>query len=180
MHILDLVQNSVEAGARNVNLVIVEDIEHDLLTFVVSDDGKGMTKEFLAQVRTPFTTSRTTRKVGLGLSLIDMSTKMSDGELKISSEQNKGTTVCASYRYSHIDRPPLGDILGTVKVIIVSYQQIFFQYRHDKNGKNFFIDTKEMRAILGDDIDFGRSAVSQWLDEYLKQGLSELDDMLEE
>lgn len=179
LHILDLVQNCVEAGAKNIALTIVEDEENDWLTFTVKDDGRGMKKEFLEQVRSPFTTSRTTRKVGLGLPLIDMSTKMSGGKLEIFSEENKGTSVNASYRYSHIDRPPLGDILTTVKIIVISYQQIFFHYEHRKNGKEFILDTKQMREILGESIDFGEGDIRQWLEDYLKQGLSELDSKVE-
>lgn len=176
LHILDLVQNSVEAGAKNVSLQIFEDEKNDLLTFEVKDDGRGMKKELLANVKNPFTTTRTTRKVGLGLPLIDMSTRMSGGRLDIFSEEKKGTTVYASYCYSHIDRPPLGDIVTTIKIIVVSYQQIFFRYEHQKNDKNFVLDTKEMRDVLGKDVDFGASEVSQWLGDYLQQGLAELDN----
>ncbi len=176
MHIIDLVQNSVEAGARNVVLVVDENVCADRLTISIKDDGRGMDAKTLAGVRNPFVTSRTTRDVGLGLPLIDMSTQRSEGSLDISSEPGKGTKVVASYRYSHIDRPPLGDIATTIKIIVISYQQITFRYEHYKNSAEFILDTNEMRDILGQEVDFSEGMIRQWLDEYLKQGLHDLNN----
>ncbi len=175
LHILDLVQNSVEAGAKHVTLTINEDLADDWLDIEVKDDGRGMSEKMLLKVKSPFTTSRTTRKVGLGLPLIDMSTHNSGGSLTIDSRPGNGTKVFARYKYSHIDRPPLGDIATTVKIIVVSYQQILFHYEHQKNGGTFVLDTAQMRDILGEDADFSESAVCDWLDGYLKEGLAELD-----
>lgn len=174
LHILDLVQNSVEAGASKVSLLVVEDNVEDVLTVKVVDNGRGMAKELIDKIKNPFVTTRTTRKVGLGLPLIDMSTKMSDGYLTIESEVGKGTQVFASYKYSHIDRPPLGDIQSTLKVIIVSYQQIDFYYEHKKNDKSFVVDTSQIKELLGEDIDFNEQLFRQWLDGYLEEGLRNL------
>ena len=179
MHILDLVQNSVEAGALNVVLTISEDLDDDFLTISVEDDGKGMAPEFAASAKNPFTTSRTTRKVGLGLPLVDMTTQMTGGRLDIQSIPGAGTKITAVYRRNHIDRPPLGDIATTVKIFVVSYQQIFFRYEHIMKRQGcqnaFLLDTRELRGILGEYIDFGNSLVREWLDNYLKEGLSNLD-----
>jgi anti-sigma regulatory factor (Ser/Thr protein kinase) len=175
LHILDLVQNSLEAGGKNITLTVVEDTEKDWLTFSVTDDGRGMTPEFAGQARDPFTTSRTTRKVGLGLSLIDMSTRRAGGGLSIKSRPGQGAKITAVYRYSHIDRPPLGDIAQTVKIIVISYQQIFFRYEHSKNGRSFLLDTKRIREILGEGADFSSPEVAAWLDGYLSDGLSALN-----
>lgn len=177
LHILDLVQNSVEAGAKNVVLIVDEDIAANRLVFSVKDDGCGMDEEMVKKVRSPFTTTRTTRKVGLGLPLIDMTTQMAGGCLDIDSKPGRGTVIKAEYLYGHIDRPPLGDIATTVKIIVVSYQQIAFYYRHVKNGREFILDTREMREVLGEDIDFGQLEISQWLDEYLKNGLGGLESV---
>jgi anti-sigma regulatory factor (Ser/Thr protein kinase) len=181
LHILDLVQNGVEAGGRNVALAIREDLDADRLCITVEDDGRGMSPEFAARAKSPFTTSRTTRKVGLGLPLIDMTTQMAGGGLDIQSRPGEGTRITASYQHSHIDRPPLGDIATTVKIITVSYQQILFRYEHSKKlrgrQKSFVLDTRELRGILGAQVDFGESLVREWLDGYLKEGLSALDDM---
>lgn len=175
LHILDLVQNSVEAGATKVSLFVTEDSAQDVLTVKVVDNGRGMAKELIDRIRNPFVTTRTTRKVGLGLPLIDMSTKMSDGYLTIESEVGKGTEVFACFKHSHIDRPPLGDIQSTIKVIVVSYQQIDFYYEHRKDDKSFVVDTKQIKEILGDDIDFNEQIFRQWLDEYLSEGLRNLN-----
>lgn len=175
LHILDLIQNSVEAGAKNVTLTINEDRSDNLLTFIVEDDGCGMDENMVKKVRSPFTTNRTTRKVGLGLPLIDMTTQMAGGSMDIDSKPGRGTIIKAMYLYDHIDRPPLGDIATTIKIIAVSYQQIRFYYKHIKNNNEFILDTKEMREILGEDIDFGQLEISQWLDEYLKNGLEGLE-----
>lgn len=175
LHILDLVQNSVEARATKVSLFITEDTSKDFLTIKVLDNGHGMTKELIEKIKNPFVTTRTTRKVGLGLPLIDMSTKMSNGYLTIQSKVGEGTEVLVSYQHSHIDRPPLGDILSTIKIIVISYQQIDFYYEHKKNDKSFVVDTKEIKTVLGEDIDFNEQLFRQWLDDYLKDGLRNLN-----
>ncbi len=175
LHIIDLVQNCVEAGAKKVCLTLEEDLLHDRLVITVEDDGRGMDQEMLAKVKSPFVTSRKTRDVGLGIPLIDMSTKSAGGELIITSEPGKGTKVVASYRHSHIDRPPLGDIVTTVKIIAISYQNISFHYEHRKNSAVFILDTDEMREILGCDADFSAGEIRDWLDEYLREGLAGLD-----
>ncbi|MDR2006171.1 MAG: ATP-binding protein [Acidaminococcales bacterium] len=175
LHILDLVQNAVAAGGKNISLLIEEDEKKDFLTIAVKDDGKGMTPDFAAKVKDPFATTRTTRKVGLGLPLIDMTAERAGGRLDIASRPGRGTTVTAVYRLSHIDRPPLGDIAATVKIIAAGCQGIFFRYEHRKGRNVFVLDTKQMREILGEEVDFGESAVMEWLDGFLREGLLALD-----
>ncbi len=176
LHIIDLVQNSMEAQAKNVELIINEDVANNLLTIVVEDDGRGMDEQILNKVKNPFTTTRTTRKVGLGLPLIDMSTRASGGKLDIFSKVGEGTKIVATYGYSHIDRPPLGDIVTTVKIIVVSYQSIRFFYRHIKNNKEFLLDTMQMREILGEDADFSQMDIRTWLEDYIREGLKSIDE----
>lgn len=176
LHVLDLVQNAVAAGGKNVSLLIAEDEDKDLLTIAVEDDGQGMTPEFAARARDPFATTRTARKVGLGLPLIDMTARRAGGSLDIDSRPGEGTKVTAVYRLRHVDRPPLGDIAATVKIITAGCQGVFFRYEHRKGGKSFVLDTKKMREILGEEVDFGQSAVTDWLDGFLKEGLAALDN----
>jgi anti-sigma regulatory factor (Ser/Thr protein kinase) len=176
LHMLDLVQNAVDAGGKNISLSLDEDVKKDRLTIVVKDDGKGMAPDFAARAASPFTTTRTVRKVGLGLSLIDMTAKRADGWLAIDSAPGKGTTVTAVYRLGHLDRPPLGDVASAVKIIAAGCRPAFFRYEHKRGRKVFVLDTRKMRKILGEGIDLGEAAVLDWLDGFLREGLAALCD----
>lgn len=174
LHILDLIQNSMEAGASSVGLEIIEDTKNkDSLKIIVRDNGRGMNRDTVQKIIDPFVTTRTTRKVGMGLSLLDMSTKRCDGFLKIDSLPGTGTTVEAVYRHSHLDRPPLGKIAMTVKTILVGNPQLNFHYRHCVNEHEFSISSTEIKEILGD-IPLSHPDVLNWLDEYLSQNLLNL------
>ncbi|HWQ62308.1 MAG TPA: ATP-binding protein [Negativicutes bacterium] len=166
LHILDLVQNSLEAGANRVLLEIIEDSSADTLTIRVTDNGRGMDADTRRRVLDPFVTTRTTRRVGLGLPLIDMSTKQCGGYLKIDSTVGEGTVVEAVYRHSHLDRPPLGNLVQTVKTLVVANPEIDFVYRHTVDGAGFTLATGELTAILGD-MPLTHPEVIVWLDEYL-------------
>ncbi|MBP2653412.1 MAG: putative system histidine kinase [Firmicutes bacterium] len=173
LHILDLVQNSIEAGAKRVLLEIVEDMSTDTLLIRVSDNGKGMDAETKKKVVDPFVTSRTTRRVGLGLPLIDMSTKQCDGYLKIESELGKGTVIEAAYRHSHLDRPPLGNMLETLKTLIIANPELDFNYRHMVNGEVFILSTCELSDILAG-VPFSHPDVIVWLQAFLSESLNNL------
>lgn len=173
LHILDLVQNSIEAGANQVTLEIVEDNRADTMTIRVSDNGRGMDAATQRRVLDPFVTTRKTRRVGLGLPLIDMSTKRCEGYLNIDSEPGRGTVVEAVYRHSHLDRPPLGDIVETVKMLIVANPELKFVYRHVVNDTDFCVATDEITASLGD-VPLTHPEVLIWLHEYLSENLANL------
>lgn len=173
MHILDLVQNSIEAGATQVLLEIIESNAEDTLTFRVSDNGRGMSEEIQRRVLDPFVTTRTTRRVGLGLPLIDMSTKRCGGHLKIESTPGQGTVVEAGYQYSHLDRPPLGNILETLKTLIIANPELDFIFRHSVNDRHFSVTTKEITTIL-DGIPLSNPDVILWLHEYLSENIANL------
>lgn len=173
MHILDLVQNSIEAGATSVKLEIIEDNVADTLTIRVSDNGRGMDAETQRRVLDPFVTTRTTRRVGLGLPLIDMSTKRCGGYLRIDSRVGEGTVVEAVYQHSHLDRPPLGNITETVKAVVVANPELDFVYCHTVNGTAFSLATQEITAALGD-MPLTHPTVLGWLHEYLRDNLANL------
>lgn len=166
LHILDLVQNSVEAGADSVWLSVIEDHSLDLLTIRVVDNGRGMNEETCQRVSDPFYTTRSTRRVGLGLPLIQMSTSQCDGQLVITSTLGQGTTVEASWRLSHLDRPPLGDLTATLKSLIVGNSEIDLNYTHKVGRNSFSLSVRELRDTL-DGIPFTQPDVLVWLDEYL-------------
>ncbi len=166
-HILDLVQNSIEAGATQVSLEITENRQiTDSFLIRVTDNGRGMDEETCQKVVDPFITTRTTRHVGLGLPLIHMTTKGCGGYLKITSTLGSGTVVEAFYQNSHWDRPPLGSIVETIKSIVVTHPEIDFSYQHTVDQAVFSMKTKELVEILGD-ISLTHPEVLVWLHEYL-------------
>ena len=168
LNILDIAQNSLSAGAGLVTLTVDEDSGADSLTLRVEDDGRGMDADTLQRVRDPFYTTRTTRKVGMGIPLFRMAAEMTGGSLDIVSEPGKGTAVTASFSLSHIDRMPLGDMAGTVTALIRLNPGVDFVYRHTVDGRSFEMDTSELRAQLGD-VPLSEPDVMEWIDGYLRE-----------
>lgn len=150
LHILDIVENSIAAGADRVEIRIAEDIRNDVLSIEMKDNGKGMGADVLSKVLDPFYTTRTTRRVGLGLSLLSQSAKEADGDMTITSKKGEGTIVIAYFRHSHIDRKPFGNIADTLIVLIAGNPDIDFLYEHRLNNRAYSIDTKDIREELGD------------------------------
>lgn len=173
LHILDLVENSTSAGADRVAVSINEDSRNDELRVQIADNGKGMDAAMVARVTDPFVTSRTTRKVGLGLPLLEMTTQMCEGGMSIQSTPGEGTLVDATWRRSHLDRPPLGNLAGTLKTIIVLNPDLLFQYDHQVDEREFSFDTGQIRSAL-DGLPLTHPEVLEWLDQYLRSNLSML------
>lgn len=173
LHILDIMQNSVVAGAKLIELTLTEDVAEDVLKFTIKDDGKGMPPEMVKAVTDPFTTSRSTRKVGLGIPLLKLAAENTGGGIELSSEEGVGTVISATFGYSHIDRQPLGDMAETVLGTVTSYEDLDFLYTHIVNGKEFVFDTRQIHEILGG-VSFKMPEVTLWLSEYLKENEAEL------
>jgi anti-sigma regulatory factor (Ser/Thr protein kinase) len=150
LHILDIAENSLNAGATLVTIEVIEDTHADKLTIRVADNGHGMAAELAARVLDPFVTSRKTRRVGLGLPFLKQAAELCNGRLTIDSAQGKGTTVTASFQHSHIDRMPLGDLPGTILTLVVGYPHADFVYRHSVNDQTFEFDTRPIKAELGE------------------------------
>ena len=155
LHLLDIAENSVAAESRNICMEVIEDLQSDVLRVSVNDDGRGMDAETAKRVLDPFYTTRTTRKVGLGIPLLKLAAEISGGGLSLATESGKGTRVEASFRHSHIDRMPLGDIGMTMLTLLVSYPQIHWTFNHQviqKDGviKEFELDDKEIKSALGE------------------------------
>lgn len=170
LHILDLVQNSLEAGASQVDLEIIEDTKMNRMSIRVSDNGCGMDEITQQRVTDPFVTSRTTRKIGLGLPLLDMTTKQCGGSLSISSSIGRGSVVEAVYQLSHLDRPPLGNIADTIQAIIIANSNLHFTYRHVVEDQVFLVESKHIRDVLGD-IPLTDPDVITWLRNYITDGV---------
>ena len=173
LHILDIVQNSIKAKAKNITVDIDEDAATDKLTITIIDDGCGMSEEFLAQVRDPFTTTRTTRKTGMGISLFEAAAMQTGGGLDIQSRLGEGTTLSVRFGLSSIDRAPLGDMAGTMVTIIGGAPDIDYIYRHKTNKGEFVLDTRELREVLGD-VPFDVPDVLNWINGYIEEGLAEI------
>lgn len=150
LHILDLVENSINASATRVCIRVTEDTSSDELSLQVVDNGRGMDPDLATRAADPFVTTRTTRHVGLGLPFLKQAAEMCNGTFTIDSTPGTGTTVTATFQLSHIDRMPLGDIAGTLLTLIIGYPQVDFEYSHVVNGKASQIDTRSIRAELGD------------------------------
>ena len=145
LHLLDIVENSIRACAKKIEIKIIEEKKKDLLTIEIIDNGKGMDEKALKNVLDPFFTTKKTRKVGLGLSLFAQSVEESGGSIKIESKPGQGTKVKATFGYSHIDRKPLGDVNESLKVLIAANSDINFIYEYQKDNVNYHLDTKEIK-----------------------------------
>ncbi len=150
LHILDIVENSIAAGANRVEIRVIEDTRKDILSVEIRDNGKGMSEEILENAVDPFYTTRTTRRVGLGLSLLSQSAKEADRDMTITSKKGEGTIVTAYFKHSHIDRKPIGNMAETLIVLIAGNPDIDFLYEHRLNNRAYSIDTKDIREELGD------------------------------
>lgn len=146
LNILDIAQNSIKADAKNILISII--VKSDILEISIKDDGKGMSEEFLSKVCDPFTTTRTTRKVGMGIPLFKSAAESSGGKFFITSTLGKGTETKATFALNNIDRMPLGDIAGTMSVLIMAKPEIDFVLDYRINERNYLFDTKEIKDIL--------------------------------
>ncbi|MBN1261877.1 MAG: sensor histidine kinase [Anaerolineae bacterium] len=173
-HILDIYENGAKAGASLVFINIVEDFEQDRLSIAIRDNGSGMDEAMLRRVTDPWVTTRTTRKVGLGIPFLKQTAEMCGGDFEIRSELGQGTVTVATFQHSHIDRPPLGDLMGTVVCMVVGYPNVDLVYRHTVGDREFTLDTRELHEILGPGVPLSDPEVLGFLHAMLEEGLREL------
>ena len=174
LNILDVVGNSIKAQAARIDITIVESTERDALELSIVDDGCGMAPEFLARVTDPFTTTRTTRKVGLGLPLLKMASESCNGSFSINSVQGQGTQVYASFQLTHLDRMPLGNMAETIVTLISACDSIRYVYTHQTDEDTFVFDTEEIRNTLGEEIPLSTPEVLAWIQDYVKENLEKI------
>ncbi len=174
LSILDIVQNSIHAKSSLIIIEVIIDRNKDNLCVKISDNGHGMTKEQLLNVTDPFYTTRTTRRVGLGVPFLKAQTLITGGTFHIDSIPLEGTTIICNYVLSHIDRMPLGDMVSTIHTLITGNTNIDFVYTYRVDEYSFTLDTKEFRAILGD-IPLNNFEVSNYIKEYLFENMSEIN-----
>nr|WP_211213675.1 ATP-binding protein [Desulfomonile tiedjei] len=173
LHILDVAENGVSAGANLIQITVDEETDRDMLTITIKDNGKGMEPEFLKKVLDPFVTTRTTRKVGLGLSLFQQACQEAEGKLRVESVKGQGTCVSATMKHSHIDRKPLGDVPESIINLVQGNPEVDFVYTHRKNGREFTFDTREIRADL-EELSLSNPAVIHLIEDTLRSSLEEI------
>jgi anti-sigma regulatory factor (Ser/Thr protein kinase) len=172
LHILDIAENSVQANAKNVMIKVEENTNKDILRFEVKDNGKGMNAVQLAQATNPFYTSRTTRKVGLGIPFLKEAAEACNGSIKINSKEGIGTTIQVEFQRNHIDRMPIGDLENTFLNLLIGYPDIhwIFQYKFDEKEFNF--DDKPVKQELNG-LSMSEPIVISFLRKAITKGLAE-------
>ncbi len=169
LNVMDVAQNSITAKASLVTIIVKESDKDDFLDITIKDNGCGMTKEQVQNVIDPFFTTRTTRKVGLGVPLFKMAAEQTGGSFSIDSTVDVGTTLYAHFVKSSVDMTPLGDINSTVKILIQCNPDIDFVFSHSTDNGEFTLDTKELREILGEDVPLNTPDVLEWIGGFLSE-----------
>ena len=173
LHILDIAENSISAGAKNIEIKITENKESDLLKIEIIDDGKGMSEEERNRTLDPFFTSRTTRRVGLGLPMLYQASKLANGTMDIRSNVGKGTYVSATFQLGHIDRQPLGNMAQTITALIASNPNVDVMYEYNRNGNKFVFNTKEIKAKLAS-VNINTSGILSFINKFITENTESL------
>lgn len=173
LNILDVTENSVKAGA-SLTEIKIEETEQQLI-ITITDNGCGMSEETVRRVTDPFYTTRTTRKVGLGIPLFKLSAEQTGGEFSIKSKpesdfpDNHGTVVKAVFNTNHIDCVPLGDIVATITTLIQGHPDTDFEFYHIKEEKRVELKTKQLREVLGNDVSLAEYEIIKWIEDFLNE-----------
>ena len=173
LNVLDIAQNSISANAALIEIELIEDTGANDLMIGIYDNGKGMTPEQVENVRDPFFTTRTTRKVGMGIPLFRFAAEMTGGKLEIDSEVGVGTKVKAYFKTDHLDFTPIGDMASTMISLITMNLNIDFVYRRRIDEKEFTVDTRQLKGILGD-VPLNEPSIAMWITQYINENTKQL------
>lgn len=174
LHILDIIQNSVKAGATLIKIIIDYNGVTGILTVIIADNGSGMDQEMVKKVTDPFVTTRTTRKVGLGLPMFKASAEGTGGSFEIISQKGEGTTVKAVFNYKHIDCPPLGNMTDTIISQVISYKDIDFEYIFSTATGKMEFATQEVKNVLGGSSMISEPSVIDWMRQSINNEINEI------
>ncbi len=174
LHMLDIAENSVRAGARTVTIAVREERKKDLLSLEIQDDGTGMSTGALEKALDPFYTTKKVRRVGLGLPMLKEAAERTGGSLAIESREGTGTRVLVTFGLSHIDRQPLGDVGLTMVTLIAGSPEVDFVYIHERNGCEYRLDTRDIRRDLGD-VPIHHVEVLALIRRNVREGLEEIE-----
>jgi anti-sigma regulatory factor (Ser/Thr protein kinase) len=170
LHILDIAENSISANATCIKIIIIENISEDILKIIIEDNGKGMDEVTLKRIIDPFVTSRTTRKVGLGIPFFKAAAEACEGTFDISSQPGKGTKVTAVFKHSHIDRMPLGDVVNTLMTLIIGTPDIHWFFEYQMNEQVFIFDDEPIKIVL-DGLSLTEPSVMKFIRQTLINGV---------
>jgi len=173
LHIMDVAENGIGAGASLIQIGVAEDRNANRLTVTIRDNGRGIPADLLDKVMDPFYTTRTTRRVGLGLSLFREASRRCEGTFEIKSREGEGTEVRASFRLDHIDLAPLGDMVGSLTSLIVGNPEVDFVYTHEVDGRVFRLDTREVKQEL-DGVEITHPEVVRFIGDMVRESLAEI------
>ncbi len=173
LHILDIAENSISAGADRIRISVEENLREDRLTITIEDNGKGMDAETVARITDPFITSRTTRSVGLGIPFFKAAAEACEGYFTIQSQPGLGTTVTAVFKRSHIDRMPLGDLAGTLQTLIIGTPEVHWIFEYRINDEEFQFDDQPVKVILAG-IPLSDPSVMRYIRETLRTGIDKV------
>jgi hypothetical protein len=173
-HILDIAENSLAAGASRVDVFLAEKDDQGYRVLEIRDDGKGMDAEMVRRVTDPFFTSRTTRRVGLGIPFLKQAAELAEGSFSIESTPGSGTCLRASFRTACVDCPPLGDLPATVVTLFAGYPDIRWVFRFSCGERSFEVDQKELLKIIEDPELLRTPPVASWLRDFVREGLEEM------
>lgn len=173
MHLMDIARNSVVAGAKTISINIKVCETPQMLYIEIIDDGRGMDKDFLDKVTDPFRTTRTTRSVGLGIPLLKQSAEMAEGHIKLHSKLGEGTKLLASFKVNHIDRIPIGDIPGTLALLISANKNIAWIIEFKYQNESFTLDTNHINEVL-DGVPIDNNDVIEWIQNTIYQGMNQV------
>lgn len=172
-NIMDIAQNSISAGATLTQVHVKVSHADNTVTLRFTDNGCGMSEEMVRTVTEPFTTTRKTRKVGLGLPLLKMTAEMTGGEMHITSALGVGTEVTATFGLDHIDRPPMGDVAGAWFSLVVMNPETDFLFTYDFDGRTFTFDTRIIRETVAP-LPLNQMEISAWIKDCISQEINEL------
>jgi hypothetical protein len=170
LHILDIAENSISAGADKIKITVDERLGDDFLEIMIEDNGKGMDAETINKITDPFITSRTTRKVGLGIPFLKAAAESCNGTFTIKSIVGKGTTVQAGFKHSHIDRMPLGDISGTLQALVIGTPEVNWVFEYKVVEDCFVFDDQPIKDTL-DGVPLSEPSVMKFIREMLDEGI---------
>lgn len=174
LHILDIVQNSISANATLIEIKVIDDSKNDKIEIEIFDNGVGMDDEEIKKVQDPFYTTKSYKKVGLGIPLLKQIALSCEGEFKIESKKGEFTKVYASFKKSHPDTPPIGNLKDTILTIILGSNNFDIKFHYKKDNKIFELDTKEIKNTLGD-VPLNHPEVIKFLRNYLEENFRHLE-----
>lgn len=174
LNVLDIVQNSIKAKASLISVIVTKKTADKTMSIIIDDNGCGMSEETLKRVVDPFYTTRTTRKVGLGIPFFKMSAEMTGGSFKIESKLKVGTTITANYNYDNIDMMPLGDMASTMVTLISVNPDIDFLYTYGIDSKAFTMDTREIKQIL-EGLPVNSNEVLTFIESFINENTKEIE-----